>query len=72
MLALFLPRLKKGVIVNQAVPLTALQDCGPKGALVVMGALGEDWDYFAGESDDPVAIFWDTRVATIIQFGEIS
>ena len=25
--------------------------------------LGADWEFFAGVSEDPVATFWDTKVA---------
>ena len=48
------------------MPLLALQECGPKGAAVVSEALGQGWKFSARNSGDPVAIFWDTTVATII------
>ena len=55
------------VPVAQGVPLIALQECGPRGAVVVREALGEGWACHAGDATDcAVATFWDTTVATII------
>ena len=49
--------------MNKAVPLIALQECGSKSAQYFLTQLGEEWEYFASGSEDPVAIFWDTKVA---------
>ena len=52
------------VLVQQGAPLIALQECGPRGAATVCEALGTQWQYFSGSTEDPVATFWDTRVAS--------
>ena len=49
--------------LNKAVPLIALQEWGPRSAWYFQTQLGEEWEYFASGSEDPVAIFWDTKVA---------
>ena len=59
------------VYVDQGVPLIIFQECGIKGAAVVSEALGTDYTYFATGSEDPVATFWDTRVARIFEFGKV-
>ena len=50
------------VCVDQGVPLIALQECGPKGAEIVRRALGAEWQYFSGATEDPVSTFWNTTV----------
>ena len=47
----------------KAIPLIALQECGPKTARFFQGKLGMDWEFFSEDSEDPVATFWDTKVA---------
>ena len=47
----------------KAVPLIALQECGHLSALHFKTKLGARWGFFASGSEDPVAIFWDGRVA---------
>ena len=59
------------VSVDQGVPLIFFQECGFKGAAVASRALGKDYIYFATGSEDPVATFWDTRVARIFEFGKV-
>ena len=48
---------------NKAIPLIALQECGPVSAGFFKEKLGTDWEFFAEETEDPVATFWDTKVA---------
>ena len=50
-------------IVNKAIPLIALQECGPRSALHFKTELGAHWEYFASDTEDPFATFWDTKVA---------
>ena len=49
--------------VNKAIPLIALQECGPWSALHFKTKLGADWEFFAAGTEDPVATFWDRKVA---------
>ena len=51
------------VPVNKGIPLIALQECGPDSASFFQKKLGADWECFAADSEDPVAIFWDTKVS---------
>ena len=55
----------KSYLINKAIPLIALQECGPVSARLFQGYLGADWEFFARESEDPVATFWDTTVAAL-------
>ena len=48
---------------DKAIPLIALQECGPVSARFFQEKLGAEWEFFAGGTEDPVATFWDTKVA---------
>ena len=51
------------MIAYKAIPLIALQECGPVSARFLQKKLGAEWAFFAGVSEDPVATFLDTTVA---------
>ena len=60
-----------GSVLDQGAPLITLQECGPKGSDIVLGVLGEDFEKFAWSTEDPVATFWDTKVAIIVNASRI-
>ena len=54
---------KSNLISVKAIPIIALQECGPVGAKIFQEQLGAHWEYYAAGSEDNVATFWDTKVA---------
>ena len=49
----------------KGIPLIALQECGTKGAQLFQQHLGKDWQFYAADTEDNVATFWDTNVAPL-------